>query len=67
MINYRVSDDTVMHIATAKALAAYEDNSSTINDKKIHTDRGMIKLFEELAKQYIHSGRDMEGRAPGNQ
>jgi len=49
---WKVSDDTVMHIATAEALVA--ETSS------------MVHLFETLAKKYILSGRDMDGRAPGN-
>jgi len=48
---WKVSDDTVMHIATAEALVSDTSN--------------MENLYETIAKKYIISGRDMEGRAPG--
>jgi len=48
---WMVSDDTVMHIATAKAL---------LSDWGTHED-----LYHALAKQYRECMKDMSGRAPG--
>ena len=50
--DWMVSDDTVMHIATANALV--KSNSSVEN------------LYRCLALEYKESMRDMRGRAPGN-
>jgi ADP-ribosylarginine hydrolase len=49
-----VSDDTVMHIATAKALLEW--NST---DKK--------ELYTHICEQYVECWKDMSGRAPGIQ
>ena len=48
---WMVSDDTVMHIATAKAL---------LSDWGTHED-----LYHALAKEYRECMKDMSGRAPG--
>ncbi|KAL4240863.1 hypothetical protein ACF0H5_001648 [Mactra antiquata] len=55
--NFMVSDDTVMHIATAKALIEWkaEDLSSELGEK----------LYLKMAEQYKESMRNMAGRAPG--
>ena len=50
--NWIVSDDTVMHIATAEALVSEWVDSE--------------QLYSTLAKKYIECMRDMSGRAPGN-
>ena len=50
--NWMVSDDTVMHIATAEALV--EDWGE---DK--------VKLYSKLAERYKECMKDMSGRAPG--
>ena len=49
--NWMISDDTVMHIATAEAL---------LSDWDTHKE-----LYHALAKQYRECMRDMSGRAPG--
>lgn len=46
-----VSDDTVLHLATAEAL---------MTNKPVGEE-----LFLEIAAQYIRGARDMSGRAPG--
>ena len=48
----RVSDDTVMHMATAHALVSYEWQD---HDNLLHV----------MAREYIDCMRDMNGRAPG--
>lgn len=50
---WMISDDTVMHIATAEALVT----------KETETDRE--KLFLKLAEKYKECMNDMTGRAPG--
>jgi ADP-ribosylarginine hydrolase len=50
--DWMISDDTVMHIATAEALL-----SEWNGDKE--------KLYSSLAKSYIKCMHDMAGRAPG--
>ncbi len=49
--NWKVSDDTVMHLATAEALVEGPDS--------------VTEIAEQLAKRYIVCGQDFEGRAPG--
>ncbi|ELR13253.1 ADPribosylarginine hydrolase [Acanthamoeba castellanii str. Neff] len=49
--DWRVSDDTVMHIATAEALV---DDWESMKD-----------LEDKLARKYVACGKDMEGRAAG--
>ena len=48
----RVSDDTVMHMATARALVS----------DKWHDHENLLHV---MAKEYIDCMRDMKGRAPG--
>ncbi|KAN0024101.1 hypothetical protein ACTFIV_008497 [Dictyostelium citrinum] len=52
--DWRLSDDTIMHIATAIAIT-----------RPTNTDNESI--CKELATAYIHSMEDMAGRAPGIQ
>ena len=56
--DWMISDDTVMHIATAEALA------SSAADDWI-SDRDQEKLYAELALRYKKCMDDMAGRAPG--
>ena len=49
----RVSDDTVMHIATAKALC------------NVGASEDIDKICQEIAKEYVLCMEDMDGRAPG--
>lgn len=49
--DWPVSDDTVMHLATAEAL---------IECEQVNKD-----LFSKIARKYIESMDDMEGRKPG--
>ena len=51
--NWRVSDDTVLHLATAETLIQNGENK----DKN--------KLYSALARGYQRSMGDMQGRAPG--
>ncbi|XP_038642249.1 ADP-ribosylarginine hydrolase [Scyliorhinus canicula] len=51
---WMVSDDTVMHLATAQALVATADPQET-----------MEQLYRRLAREYRESMDDMTGRAPG--
>ena len=51
--NWRVSDDTVLHLATAEALI----DMGKCDDKR--------KLYSNLARGYQKSMGDMQGRAPG--
>ena len=51
--NWRVSDDTVLHLATAEVLIQNGD----CNDKN--------NLYSKLARGYQKSMEDMRGRAPG--
>ncbi|XP_013931671.1 PREDICTED: protein ADP-ribosylarginine hydrolase-like isoform X1 [Thamnophis sirtalis] len=48
--DWPVSDDTVLHLATAEALATGKTGES---------------LFQELARCYVEAMKDMEGRKPG--
>ena len=49
----KISDDTVMHIATAKALLEYQ--KAEPGDK----------MYRVIARQYLDCLKDMEGRSPG--
>ncbi|CAI8044507.1 [Protein ADP-ribosylarginine] hydrolase [Geodia barretti] len=49
--DWRVSDDTVMHIATAEALLTEWSDSD--------------QLYSSIALKYLESMKDMDGRAPG--
>ncbi|XP_067844257.1 ADP-ribosylarginine hydrolase [Heptranchias perlo] len=51
---WRVSDDTVMHLATAEALAAARGPEERPEE-----------LYRRMARKYQESMEDMEGRAPG--
>ncbi|CAH1795216.1 unnamed protein product, partial [Owenia fusiformis] len=51
--NWRVSDDTVMHLATAEALIQHG------------TGKDAGSLHAALANKYIECMNDMSGRAPG--
>jgi ADP-ribosylarginine hydrolase len=53
-LEWRYSDDTVMHIATADALIAQRKNLNNIN-----------KVAQQIAVEYKESGKRMSGRAPG--
>jgi hypothetical protein len=48
---WKLSDDTIMHIATGEALVEASDS--------------LEKLFPVMAKKYIECFNDMAGRAPG--
>jgi len=58
---FKVSDDTVMNLATAKAIVNYE--------KKKKRDRAVedakVDLYLKIAFEYIECMQDMIGRAPG--
>ena len=54
--NFRVSDDTVMHLATAEALVS---NWASCEKPK-------ETLYRTLARRYQESMLDMSGRAPGS-
>ena len=49
----KVSDDTVMHIATAKALC------------RTGTNEDINSICQEIARDYVDCMEDMDGRAPG--
>ncbi|XP_062993631.1 ADP-ribosylhydrolase ARH1-like [Elgaria multicarinata webbii] len=48
--DWPVSDDTVLHLATAEALATGKDGEL---------------LFQEMARRYVEAMKDMKGRKPG--
>ena len=53
--DFPVSDDTVMHLATAEAMME-------VGKKGKQT---LARLVKHLVKEYIRCMRDMDGRAPG--
>lgn len=58
--NWRVSDDTVMHLATADAIVQYErEKVKTKTEDREH-------LYKLVAMKYKECMKDMAGRAPGN-
>lgn len=59
MVRWRVSDDTVMHLATADAIVQFErEKVETKTEDREH-------LYKLLAIKYKECMRDMDGRAPG--
>lgn len=57
--NWMVSDDTVMHLATAEALVEWFATSKSVNPEP------QEKLYLKLAYRYMESMKNMRGRAPG--
>mmetsp|Transcript_3186 Transcript_3186/g.4377 ORF Transcript_3186/g.4377 Transcript_3186/m.4377 type:complete len:418 (+) Transcript_3186:78-1331(+) len=58
---WTLSDDTIMHIATAKALL-----SDWFSKKEFHVDLEK-KLYPKICEEYVICWSDMTGRAPGIQ
>ena len=59
--DWRVSDDTVMHMATAEALIEWYDLNKTSDSEPEPQEQ----LYLKLAAKYKESMNDMKGRAPG--
>jgi ADP-ribosylarginine hydrolase len=66
-----VSDDTVMHIATAKALLEWNSTVRSIFIipiiSLINSQQDKKELYTHICEQYVECWKDMSGRAPGIQ
>ncbi|XP_078084933.1 ADP-ribosylarginine hydrolase [Mustelus asterias] len=61
---WRVSDDTVMHLATAQALVS-SSGGRPCTGSGTGSEHPMEQLYSNLAQEYRLSMKDMSGRAPG--
>ena len=51
-MRWKYSDDTVMHLATVRALLTYKDKPD-------------LKFYQKLATEYVGTIKLMGGRSPG--
>jgi ADP-ribosylarginine hydrolase len=62
---FKVSDDTVMLVATARALVHQEQEKVKKKAAKKTTEENKIDLYLDIAREYVVCMEDMSGRSPG--
>ncbi len=62
---WRVSDDTVMHLATMRALVQEQEQEQPQQGEGSQAQDELDQLMRHMAQEYIDCWDDMNGRAPG--